>query len=79
MNFLLTTLCSNFTVFAIAVDLGRITSTTEPVTWAVGFVRDPSIAYTAPDATVHHLRPYFVTKYESDIEAAVGIVFGGNS
>ncbi|KAL1944830.1 hypothetical protein VTO73DRAFT_2450 [Trametes versicolor] len=60
-----------FTVFGIAVDLGRIKSTQEPVTWAVGYVRDPSIAYTAPDGTVRRLRPYFVTKYDSNIGAAI--------
>ncbi|KAI0829800.1 DUF1793-domain-containing protein [Trametes gibbosa] len=52
-----------FTVYAIAVDLGQIQSTQEPVTWAVGYVRNPSIAFTAPDFTVHQLSPYFVTKY----------------
>lgn len=50
-------------VFAISVDLGKIQSTTSPVTWAVGYVRDPSIAYTAPDGTMQDLSPYYTTRY----------------
>ncbi|KAI0335016.1 DUF1793-domain-containing protein [Cubamyces sp. BRFM 1775] len=54
-----------FTVYAISVDLG--TSTTfEPVTWAVGYVRNPSISYTNPQGKVEQLRPYFVTRYGVD-------------
>ncbi|KAI0368348.1 DUF1793-domain-containing protein [Pilatotrama ljubarskyi] len=60
-----------FTVFAISVDLGQIQSTPAPVTWAVGYVRNPSIAYTAPDGATQQLSPYFVTKYGSNIEQAI--------
>ncbi|KAI0368349.1 hypothetical protein BV20DRAFT_471147 [Pilatotrama ljubarskyi] len=50
-------------VFAVAVDLGQIQETSFPVSWAVGYVRDPSIAYTAADGTTHNLSPYFLTRY----------------
>ncbi|KAI0370619.1 DUF1793-domain-containing protein [Pilatotrama ljubarskyi] len=60
-----------FTVFAIAVDLGRIRSTSAPVTWAVGYVRNPSIAYTGPDGTTQQLSPYFVTKYGNNMDQAI--------
>ncbi|EIW62884.1 DUF1793-domain-containing protein [Trametes versicolor FP-101664 SS1] len=60
-----------FTVYGISVDLGQIQTTSEPVTWAVGYVRNPSIAYTKPDSTVEQLMPYFTTKYGSNIPAAI--------
>ncbi|KAJ8483511.1 hypothetical protein ONZ51_g4652 [Trametes cubensis] len=60
-----------FTVFAISVDLGSST-TFGPVTWAVGYVRNPSISYTTPDSNVEQLRPYFVTRYGvNNIGAAI--------
>lgn len=62
-----------FTVYGISVDLGQIQTTSEPVTWAVGYVRNPSIAYTKPDSTVEQLMPYFTTKYGSNIPAAVRV------
>lgn len=62
-----------FTVYGIAVDLGQIQTTLAPVTWAVGYVRNPSIAYTKPDSTVEQLSPYFTTKYGNNIPAAVHI------
>lgn len=57
--------------FAFAIDLGQIQSTSNPVAWTVGFVRDPSILYTAPNGATEQLRPYFVTKYGTDIGQAV--------
>ncbi|KAH9892777.1 DUF1793-domain-containing protein [Cubamyces lactineus] len=54
-----------FTVYAISVDLGTAT-TFGPVTWAVGYVRNPSISYTTPAGNVEQLRPYFVTRYGVD-------------
>ncbi|KAI0762087.1 hypothetical protein BD413DRAFT_643854 [Trametes elegans] len=59
-----------YSVFAIAVDLGQIQAISEPVTWAVGYVRDPSTKYTASDGSVQQLRPYYTTKY-SDIVTAI--------
>ncbi|KAI8993903.1 DUF1793-domain-containing protein [Trametes punicea] len=55
-----------FTVFAIAVDLGEIQSTSAPVTWAVGYVRNPTIKYTTADGITENLSPYFVTQYGTD-------------
>ncbi len=65
-------------MYGIAVDLGQVQTTPEPVTWAVGYVRSPSIAYTKPDSTVEQLSPYFVTKYGSNIGAAVRIRLSAN-
>ncbi|KAI0367422.1 DUF1793-domain-containing protein [Pilatotrama ljubarskyi] len=65
------TIGPKFTGFAIAVDLGQIQITTAPVTWAVGYVRNPSISYTGPDGVVQQLSPYFVTKYQDSIQQAV--------
>ncbi|KAM5540207.1 hypothetical protein V8D89_006026 [Ganoderma adspersum] len=54
-----------FTVFALAVDLGTIKSTASPVTWSVGYVRDPSITYTTATGAIQQRRPYYVTQYKS--------------
>ena len=65
---------SPFFVFAIAVDLGTITSTTDPVTWAAGYVRDPSVQYTTGSGETQNRRPYFFSQY-SDISSAVSPFF----
>ncbi|KAL1946009.1 hypothetical protein VTO73DRAFT_2011 [Trametes versicolor] len=62
---------------AIAVDLGQIQSTSTSVTWTVGFVRDPSIVYAAPNGATEQLRPYFVTRYGSDIGRAIDDLTSG--
>ncbi|KAI0705088.1 hypothetical protein C8T65DRAFT_577862 [Cerioporus squamosus] len=59
-----------FFVFALAVDLGTISSTSEPVTWAAGYVRDPSVQYTTASGETQHRRPFFFSKY-SDIGSAI--------
>lgn len=42
----------HFNVFAISMDLGTVTATTQPVVWAVGMLRDPAIqAITSVGAT----------------------------
>ena len=64
----------NWSVFGLAVDLGTIQSTTSPVTWSIGLVRDPSISYTTPNGTVQQRRPYYVTQYQS-VEDAVSVHF----
>ncbi|KAI0665951.1 hypothetical protein C8Q78DRAFT_1062280 [Trametes maxima] len=63
-----------FSVYAIAADLGQISSTSEPIAWAIGYVRNPSIAYTAPNGATQELAPYFVTKYGNDIGQAIDAV-----
>ncbi|KAI0759823.1 hypothetical protein BD413DRAFT_495995 [Trametes elegans] len=62
-----------YTVYAIAVDLGQIQNITQPVTWAIGYVRDPSIQYSGPDGSQRQLHPYYVTKY-SAISTAIDAV-----
>ncbi|KAI0712927.1 hypothetical protein C8T65DRAFT_726919 [Cerioporus squamosus] len=57
-------------VFAMAVDLGNIQSTTSPVTWAVGYVRDPVVPYTTPSGATEVRRPYWTTRF-SDIMALI--------
>ena len=64
--------CRNWSVFGLAVDLGTIQSTPSPVTWSVGYVRDPSITYSAPGGAVQQRRPYYVTQYKS-VEDAVSV------
>ncbi|KAI0072439.1 hypothetical protein K474DRAFT_1667817 [Panus rudis PR-1116 ss-1] len=59
-----------FPVFGISVSLGNITSTSDPVTWAIGVIRDPSIQYTLPDNVVQQRSPYYVTSYPT-ISSAV--------
>ena len=66
------TVCSPFKVFAIATDLGTISQTSESVTWAVGVLRNPVIAYRTPSGAVQNRSPYFMTKYP-DFQSAVGI------
>ncbi|KAM5534565.1 hypothetical protein V8D89_011769 [Ganoderma adspersum] len=53
----------NYTVFGLAVDLGTIQSTSSPVTWSVGYVRDPAITYTTATGALQQRRPYYVTQY----------------
>ena len=57
-------------VFALAVDLGRVNTTAEPVAWAVGRVRDPNVIYTTPLGVQETRKPYYVTHYP-DISTAV--------
>ncbi|KIK54872.1 hypothetical protein GYMLUDRAFT_176634 [Collybiopsis luxurians FD-317 M1] len=56
-------------VFAFSNDLGTIQSTSSPVVWGIGLVRNGDIIYTttAGNQTRH---PYFFTKY-SDVPTAV--------
>ncbi|KAK7438891.1 hypothetical protein VKT23_017817 [Stygiomarasmius scandens] len=50
----------SFVVFGISVDLGTITSTSGPVVWGLGLVRDPIINYpSASGASLDSYRPYF--------------------
>ncbi len=37
---------SPFDVFGMSVDLGQVTTATNPVVWAIGVTRDPSIQFT---------------------------------
>ncbi|KAF5343348.1 hypothetical protein D9758_014189 [Tetrapyrgos nigripes] len=46
-------------VFAIAADLGKIQSTSQPVVWSLGVVRDPMVQYILPSEKQESRRPYF--------------------
>ncbi|OCH88863.1 DUF1793-domain-containing protein [Obba rivulosa] len=56
---------SNSPVFAFAMDLGSISSTSAPVVWTLGYVRDPAIQYVTSSGQVQLRSPYFVTQYSS--------------
>ena len=57
---------------AFAVDLGTIQSTPAPVTWAIGYVRDPVIQYNASFSTTELRRPYWTTRY-ADVDVLVSV------
>ncbi len=61
-------------MFAIAVDLGSIQSTSSPVTWAIGYVRDPVVQYKTSSGATEDRRPYWTTRY-SDIGALVRLIY----
>ena len=59
------------TVLAFSIDLREIKTTTSPVTWSLGYVRDPSIFYyPVLGGPVENRRPYFFTQY-SMVDLAV--------
>ncbi|OSD07070.1 hypothetical protein PYCCODRAFT_1464180 [Trametes coccinea BRFM310] len=64
------------TVFAFAVKLGTIERTASPVTWSIGYVRNPTIQYTVANGSTQKLSPYFVKQYGNDIEKAIETVTG---
>ncbi|RPD75338.1 DUF1793-domain-containing protein [Lentinus tigrinus ALCF2SS1-7] len=57
-------------VFAIAVDFGSIQSTSSPVTWAIGYVRDPVVQFKTTSGATDFRRPYWSTRH-SDIHALI--------
>ncbi|TFK80596.1 hypothetical protein K466DRAFT_636552 [Polyporus arcularius HHB13444] len=57
-------------VFAIAVDLGSIQSTSSPVTWAIGYVRDPVVQHKTSSGVTEDRRPYWTIRYP-DISALI--------
>ncbi|TFK86748.1 hypothetical protein K466DRAFT_492211 [Polyporus arcularius HHB13444] len=57
-------------VFAIAVDLGSIQSTSSPVTWAIGYVRDPVVQHKTSSGVTEDRRPYWTIRYP-DIGALI--------
>ncbi|KAH9942418.1 uncharacterized protein BXZ73DRAFT_40863 [Epithele typhae] len=62
-----------FPSLALAVDLGSITSTSEPVSWALGFTRDPVVQVALPSGGTKSRRPYYAMQF-SDINAAIDSV-----
>ena len=65
---------SNQPVLGIAVDWGRIQSTSEPAVWALGLVRNPSIQYKTSSGLIESRFPYFLSAYDS-VSAAVGVSY----
>ncbi|EIW62862.1 uncharacterized protein TRAVEDRAFT_114910 [Trametes versicolor FP-101664 SS1] len=57
------TIAPDIVLFGISADLGQIQSTSSPVAWALGVVRNPSIGYTSADKMTQDLSPYYVTRY----------------
>ncbi|KAH9942459.1 uncharacterized protein BXZ73DRAFT_88030 [Epithele typhae] len=64
-----------FSVFAISVDLGTLTSFSSPVSWTVGYVRDPVVQFTNFDGSTENRRPYYVTQY-SDVGSLIDAFTG---
>ena len=62
---------SGFTTLAIAVDIGPVTTETDPIVYAVGLVRDPVIQYVDPEGQVQELSPLYRTSY-NDTSDLVG-------
>ncbi|KIK51941.1 hypothetical protein GYMLUDRAFT_180789 [Collybiopsis luxurians FD-317 M1] len=57
---------SNFPVLAFSNDLGTITSTSSPMVWGIGLVRNPDIVSTTSVKNQNQMRqPYFFTKYSN--------------
>ncbi|TCD67966.1 hypothetical protein EIP91_011767 [Steccherinum ochraceum] len=50
-------------IFAVAVDLGKISQTPQSIVWALGVTRTPAIAYTTGTGAVQTRAPYFKMKY----------------
>ncbi|KAI0645914.1 hypothetical protein C8Q79DRAFT_1053364 [Trametes meyenii] len=68
------TISPTYSVYAISVDLGQIQSTSNPVTWAIGYVRDPTISFAASDGSMQELGPYFTTEYARDVGLMIDAV-----
>ena len=57
---------SNLTAFALARDLGTFQETQVPVSWAVGFVTDPTINYTDLSGASQQRSLFYKTQYYDD-------------
>lgn len=64
--------CRPYEVFALAMDLGNITSTQEPVVWALGSVRNPVISYNGGSGQLQSRVPYFLAEF-STVQNAVSL------
>ncbi|KAH9942417.1 uncharacterized protein BXZ73DRAFT_41258 [Epithele typhae] len=60
-------------LLSLAVNLGTIKSTAEPVAWALGYIRDPVVQVNYPTGRSQMRRPYYATQY-SDISSAIDFV-----
>lgn len=55
----------HFDVFGMSVDLGNVTSKTDPLVWAIGVIRDPSIQLTKLSGEVQLLSSYYRVNFTS--------------
>ena len=62
--------CRPFDGLGIAMDLGTIQSTSEPIVWAVGVVRDPVVQFTNSSGQIEERSSYYWSNY-SNIHDAV--------
>lgn len=66
--------CSDYPVFAMSHDLGNISSTSEPIVWAIGFVQSPAISYVDLSGTSQDRYPYYMSTEYSDTDTLVRTV-----
>ena len=59
----------DYLVSAFAIDLGNIQSTNTPVSWATGYVRNPSIQYNTPSGETQQRSPLYTAQYPTIDEA----------
>lgn len=62
---LLTFNSGGFTAFGVAVDVGVVSGTSDPVVYAIGLVRDPVIQYIDPAGQLQLLSPLYHISYGS--------------
>ncbi len=59
----------NWPVFSIAVDVGSVGSTpSNPVIWALGVVRNPSVQYIGSDATPKQRSAYYWSNFSTPVD-----------
>lgn len=59
---------SDWPVFGISVDLGTITSTSSPIVWGLGLIRDPCIQYETASGNIEQRSSYFWSNFSTDVE-----------
>lgn len=55
-------------------DLGNISSTSEPIVWAVGFAQSPAVSYVDLSGTSQDRYPYYMSTKYSDTDTLVRTV-----
>lgn len=56
-------------VFAFAKDLGTISTPPQPVVFAIGHARDPSVEYIVADGQLQQRSPFFLTAHATPADA----------
>ena len=64
---------SSWPVFALSQDLGTVTTSTSPVVFTIGHVRDPAIAYIIANGVVQSRSIYSFSQF-STIDAMVNFL-----